>query len=158
MEIFLLPFFLHYAKYALDASIVDSVVSAVEITALPEAPEIVLGIINLRGTIVPVLDIRKRFRTQSRPPDIHDVFIIANTSNRKTALLVDLVEPVFKLTHEVIPASGAVPGIRYVKGIVKLPEGLLFIHDLDTFLSLEEDTELSKSLQKFDSKQESQRE
>ena len=149
MELFLLPFFLDSGKYALDVSTVDSVVRAVEITHLPKAPEIVLGIINVRGEIIPVLDIRRRFGVESKRYDINDALIIANTSKRKVALLVDGVEPVFRLNRTVTPAVQVVPGLHYVEGIIKLPEGFLFIHDLDTFLSLDEEQDLSRSMEKY---------
>ncbi len=143
----LLPFSLDQNRYGLNAQSVTCVVAAAEITPLPKAPEIILGIINLHGTIVPVLDVRKRFRLSPKPLSVDDVFIIASTSRRPVALVADSVSTVIELPHEEIASpQESVPGLEFVQGIVKRPDGLILIHNLDTFLSLEEEHQLDQSL------------
>ncbi len=86
----LVPFLLDDQRYALHLDVVERVIPAVEITPLPKAPEIVLGLINIRGKIIPVLNIRRRFRLPDRETELTDHFIIANTSKRTVALPADI--------------------------------------------------------------------
>jgi purine-binding chemotaxis protein CheW len=140
-------FSLDEPHYALDLSVVVRIVRAVEITPLPKAPEIVLGVINVHGQIVPVVDIRKRFRLPEHEMDLDDRFIIACTSRRLVALLVDDVISVQRLRNRIIAsAEGDLPFAEYIKGVVEVGEDLILIYDLDQFLSLDEKQKLEKAL------------
>ena len=142
-------FALDEPRYALYLSSVERVVRAVEITPLPKAPEIVLGIINAQGRILPVLDIRKRFRLPAREMKPDDRFIIARTSRRQVALVVDSVVGVHELTErEMVSAKQALPFAQYLKGVAKVEDNLVLIHDLDQFLSLDEEQALDATLSK----------
>ena len=77
-------------KYAFQLSAVERVVSSVEITPLPKAPDIVLGIVNYQGLIIPVIDIRKRFRLPTKELSLEAQFVIAKTSKRLIVIVVDL--------------------------------------------------------------------
>lgn len=143
----LLGFALDDRRYALPAASVERVVRAVAITSLPQAPEIVSGIIDLRGRIIPVLDIRCRFRLPPREIALSDQFIVARTSRRAVAILADSVVPVHDYAaHAVTAAEAVLPELPGLRGVVKLPDGLMLINDLDGFLSLEEDAQLAASL------------
>lgn len=134
--------------YALSVYAVERVEPVVDITPLPKAPKIVLGIINLEGRIVPVVDIRRRFGHPEREILLTDKLIVAATSVRPVALLVDHVEGLLKQQmHEITPSQEVLPGIGYVRGVVKLEDGLVLIHDLNTFLSLEEAQQLCEALE-----------
>ena len=74
----LVTFFLDDRRYGLHLDAVERVLPALDVTPLPKAPEIVLGLINLKGKIIPVLDVRRRFRLQEREIGLQDHFIIAN--------------------------------------------------------------------------------
>lgn len=114
---------------------------------LPQAPKIVLGVINLHGRIIPVLDIRQRFHLPERPLKLSDQFIIAATSRHVVALFVDMVINVVECAAEqLIPAGEVLNGAAYVSAIAKESEGLILIHDLDTFLSLEESSQLDSAM------------
>jgi purine-binding chemotaxis protein CheW len=142
-------FALDEPRYALYLSAVERVVRAVEITPLPSAPEIVTGVINVQGRILPVLDIRKRFRLQVREMKPDDRFIIARTPRRQMALVVDSVVGVHELTElETVSAKQALPFTQYLKGVAKLEDNLVLIHDLDQFLSLDEEQVLDSALVK----------
>ena len=73
----LVVFFLNEQKYALYLPAVERVVSAIEVTPLPQAPDNVLGIINVMGKVITVVNIRKRFGLPEREIDLSDQFIIA---------------------------------------------------------------------------------
>ena len=142
-------FTLDEQQYALRLSSVERVISAAEVTPLPKAPDIVLGIINLQGRVIPVMNIRKRFRLPEREMELSDQLIIATTSRRTVALVVDAVDSVIELSNqEMIPPEEILPDTEYVEGIIKLEDGLVLIHNLDKFLSLEEDKELDAALKK----------
>ena len=135
-------------RLALRLSGVDRVVQAVAVTPLPEAPEAVPGMVNVQGQILPVVDIRKRFGLAERELDPDDRFILARTTRRAVALWVDAAEGVIHpAEEEVIGAEEILPGMGYIEGIVKLPGGMILIHDLDRFLSIEEDKMLADAME-----------
>ena len=128
-------------------SVVERAVRSVEITPLPKAPHIVIGVINLQGRIVPVLNMRKRFRLPEREMRLNDQLLIANAKKRTVALVVDQVcGTVERSAQEVIDSGKIVPGLEYVTGVIKLADGMLFIHNLDEFLSLDEEESLQAAL------------
>lgn len=144
----LVVFSLDDQRYALQLSAVDRTVRMVEITPLPKAPEIVLGIITVNGSIVPVLDIRRRFGLARRKTKLNDHLLIARTAERTVALIVDIVHDVIERPgHEIVLPGTIVPGMEHVKGVVKLEDGVVFINDLDGFLSLEEARALESALE-----------
>ena len=95
----LVPFLLDDQRYALHLGVVERVIPAVEITPLPKAPEIVLGLINIRGKIIPTLNIRRRLQLPERETELNDHFIIANTSKRTVALPAESVGGVIQISE-----------------------------------------------------------
>jgi len=146
----LVHFNLDDQKYALFLSAVIRIIRVVEITSLPKAPEIVLGVINMHGLIIPVFDIRKRFRLPQREMQLDDQLIIASTSKRTVALLVDSVNDVIEIPEEkIIAGEKILPGLEYVEGVVKTEDGMILIHDLEQFLSLQEEKALHEALEEL---------
>ena len=140
-------FTLDERRYALTLLCVERVVFVVDITPLPKAPPVVLGVVNVKGDIVPVYDVRHRFRLPQRAINLTDQLMIARTSQQTVALLVDSVDGVIEVAEEDIAAAqGILPDIEYIQGIVKLPDGLVLIHDLEQFLSAEEERTLDEAL------------
>jgi len=143
----LVVFTLDEQRYALHLHVVRRVVRAVEITLLPKAPDIVLGVINMRGEIIPVVNMRKRFHLPEQEMDLSNQFIVSSTSRRSVALLVDMVGDVIEHPHqEIITPEKILPDMEYLEGVLKLEDGLILIHDLDTFLSLKENDALEHAL------------
>jgi purine-binding chemotaxis protein CheW len=140
-------FTLDAQRFALFLTVVERVVRAVAITPLPKAPVIVPGVINVQGRILPVFNPRLRFRLPEREIDRSDHFIVARTSRRAVALLVDSVQGVTTCPEdETVPGAAILPGLEYVEGVVRRPDGMIFIHDLDQFLSLNEAHQLEEAL------------
>ena len=134
-------FSLDEPRYALYLSTVERVVRAVEITPLPKAPDIVLGVINFQG------DIRDRFHLPGRERDLEDQFIIAHTSKRLVVLAVDSVAGVYEIdTPQIVEVEGAFPYTDYISGIAKVDTRIILITDLEKFLSLDEEIILNKAL------------
>lgn len=139
-------FTLDEQRFGLELTAVERVVRRVEITPLPKAPEIVLGVVNVRGRVIPVVDIRRRFRLPERRPALSDQIIIARTAQRAVALAVDAtIEVLDRPQEDIIEALRVLPGIEYVEGVLKLEDGLILIHDLNRFLSLEEEAALDRA-------------
>jgi purine-binding chemotaxis protein CheW len=141
---FLLAFEVAGQHYGLSLTRVQEVIRVVEITPLPKSPDIVLGVINVQGKVVAVVDIRKRFGLPGKIDfGLTDQIIIANTRKRAVALVVDSVAGVIERSAaEIIEIEDIVPGVEYVDGVTKLDDNILFIHDLDCLLSLEEERQL----------------
>lgn len=143
----ILKFKLDNQHCALYVSIVERVERAVEITPLPKAPEIVLGIINAHGKIIPVIDLRKRFRMPTREIRIDDRFVIAATSRRTVGLMVDVVTGVCELAdHEIVSTRQALPFAEHLQGVAKLDGDIVLIYDLGGFLSIDEENRLDEAL------------
>ena len=143
----LVGFALDNHNYALNLAAVERIVHVVELAPLPQAPEIVLGIINFSGRIIPVVDMRRRFRLAEKEAGLYDFLIIARTSRREIAFIADRVTGVIDYPEEdVTAADRIVPGLEYLDGVLKLKDGLIFIHDLERFLSLDEEESLGQAL------------
>jgi purine-binding chemotaxis protein CheW len=134
-------------RYALPLTSVERVVRAVEITPLPDAPDIILGVINVHGRVVPVVDIRRRFRLPARAISAGDQLVIAHTPRRCLALVADTVRGVVECpAGDIVTPHDVLPDLHYVTGIARLADGLILIHDLDGFLALDEERALAQAL------------
>lgn len=142
----LVVFHLGERRFALRLGIVDRVLPMLEIVPLPRAPEVVLGVINVEGRVIPVVDIRARFALPHRVIEISDHLLIARTRRRTVALAVDAVEGVAD-TVEIVSTDQILEHAPHIEGVAKLNGDLIFIHDLDTFLSAAEVTALEAALE-----------
>ncbi len=143
----LVVFVLDDQRYALRLSAVKQIVRAVEITPLPQVPRSIRGIVNVRGKVLPVFDLRQRFRLPEREPELSDCIVIAQTATKTVACVVDQVIGVVEAPEsKTTTASEIFPSLDHIEGVVKLSEGLVFIHDLETFLSPAERQLLEKAL------------
>ena len=144
----LVTFSLDDRKFALYVSAVQRIIRVVEVTPLPKAPEIVIGIINMQGQVIPVFDIRMRFHLPAREVQLNDQLIIASTTKRTVALLVDSVNDVIEIPEEkIIAAEQILPELEYVEGVVKTEGSMILIHDLERFLSLLEEKALDEAME-----------
>ena len=133
--------------YALPLPAVVRVIHAVEIKHLPKAPEIISGIINVKGRIIPVVDIRKRFGLEEREIETDNRLIIADTGKRQVAILVDTVTGIKDLTPgQQEQAKETLPFAEHLRGVAKIDNELILIYDLEKFLSLDEEKKLEKAL------------
>lgn len=155
-SLILVPFTLGDLRIALHLSSVTRVFRAVTVLALPGAPPIVAGVIDLHGSLVPVINLRKRLHLPDRLIAPSDQILLAEVSDwtpgqlrkRAIALLVDTVLTVAEVrSHEVASGVSIVPGLENVDGIARLADGLLLIYDLDRCLSLSEGRALDAALE-----------
>lgn len=142
----LVVFALGDQRYGLPLSAVERIVRAVAVTFLPQAPDIVLGVVNVQGQVIPVINLRRRFRLAEHEIALSDQMVIAHTARRPVALVVDAVIGVLEYDEQET-VQESLPELRYVEGMVKLDDGLILIHNLDKFLSLEEEVALHLAME-----------
>ena len=143
----ILVYTIHAQSYGLFLCDVERVVRAVAVTPLPDAPETILGVINAQGRVIPVVNMRQNLQLPGREVALDDQFIVARTAKRMVALVVDSVEGVVEqLKAVVITGEEVVPGLENLKGIIKLDDALILIHDLDRFLFAQEEEYLDDAL------------
>lgn len=127
---------------------VREIIRPTEIIAVPKAPDFVEGVINLRGTIVPVIDLRKKFGLKEKNRDDRNRIVIVEISGRHTGLVVDSVKEVVKIGHSQIEDT---PEIlmdeidqRFIKGIAKFDETnrMIILLSVEEVLSGKEKKEL----------------
>lgn len=136
--------------FGLFLSNVERIIRAVEVTPLPEAPEVVLGVINVQGRIIPVVNIRARFGLPYSEIGLSDQFIIANTSKRTVAMVADAVGDVVERPKQGVIAAGKImPDIEYVEGVIKLEDGMILILDLGRLLFHEEERILNNVMEEM---------
>lgn len=146
----IIVFILDDQRYALPLREVGRVVRMVAITPLPKSPDIILGVVNFQGRVIPVINMRRRFSLPEREVTLSDQLVIAHTARRAVALVADAVLDVIACpAQSSVAAKGILPRIEYVEGVVKLTDGLILIHDLDKFLSLEEESSLDHALESY---------
>jgi purine-binding chemotaxis protein CheW len=133
--------------HALLLGVVEKVEFSVEVTPLPDAPRNVIGIIDWGGTILPVLSMRRRLSLPERAIGLEDRLIIARSSRRLLALLVDEITEVRVLTAQDIVAAGDIwHDIEGLAGVTGIAGDVVLIHDLDAFLDVREEAALEKAL------------
>lgn len=132
---------------ALPVQTVERVVRAVEISPLVGAPDGVLGVVNVRGQILPVFDLSARFGWTSRSVRSTDLLVIAQAGQRLVGLLVsDALGVIEPADAPAISAGEILPGLETVAGAITLDGDIAMIYDLARFLSLEAESALSTAL------------
>ncbi|MBD3669940.1 MAG: purine-binding chemotaxis protein CheW [Gammaproteobacteria bacterium] len=139
-------FFLADEKYGVPVAQVREVLRYSEITPVPGAPDYVIGIINLRGNVVTVLDTRKRFALPQVEVDDSTRVVIIEVEDQVVGILVDQVSEVMRLNTEEIetaPNVGNDESSKYIQGVASRDGNLLILVDLHKLLSDEEWAEMA---------------
>ncbi len=135
----IVAFTLDDQHFGLDLASVERIVRVVEITPLPEAPAPILGIINVEGRVMPVLNTRKWLGFPEREIELQDVLVIVSVNGRSMALLVDEVKPVTEVPiDEVIDSQEIVRSSGSVERVAKSEDGLLMVLTAERAISLDE--------------------
>lgn len=139
----LLTFEIAHERFGIPLASVREIIRAVSFSRLPKAPSVIEGVINLRGSVVPVLDIRARFRLPRKPTELSDHLIVAEANRRVVAIRVDRALDLLHIeSNNIDDVKTVTEKSEYIAGVAKLPDGLVLIHDLATFLSEAEAKEL----------------
>ncbi|HON41793.1 MAG TPA: chemotaxis protein CheW [Bacillota bacterium] len=148
-EMQLVVFELGDESYGVDISRVQDINRMQEITEIPHAPESVVGVINLRGRVIPVIDLRKRFGLPEAPHTKDTRIVVVHLDDNLIGVIVDAVSQVLRIPADIVePPSPVLAGVdsRYLRGIAKLDEKLVILLDLDFVLSRREQEAISEVL------------
>lgn len=120
-------------EFAVDILAVQEINRMMELTRIPQSPPEVEGVINLRGRIIPVVDLRKRFGIGVSDQDENNRIIVVEVHGRVIGFIVDRVHEVLRIDHNIVePAPSIVSSIdsEYIAGVGKLNDRLLILLDL----------------------------
>lgn len=137
----LVTFTISNEEFGLDILRVQEIIRTMEITRVPRAPEFVEGVINLRGRVIPIIDLRRRFGMESKKHDSQTRIIVVEINAMIVGFVVDSVSEVLRIRASTVEAPPAVvSGVEseYISGVGKLEDRLLILIDLDKLLSDEE--------------------
>jgi len=137
----LVSFRLGKEEFAVDILKIQEINRLVEITRVPKAPAFVEGVINLRGKVIPVIDLRKRLGLANEQRDEETRIVVMDIQKRIVGLIVDSVSEVLRApSSSVEPPPPMLGGIdsEYIRGVCKLEDRLLILLDVNKLLSIEE--------------------
>lgn len=140
-ELQLVAFRLGKETYAVDIQQVQEIIRMQHITQVPGAPSFVEGVINLRGRIVPVIDLRQRLGLPRGERTGETRIVVVEVPPHRVGMVVDAVEEVFRIQEEEIePPSSLVASIqeKYLRGVGKSGDRLIILLDLEEILKKEE--------------------
>ena len=137
----LVTFNISNEEFGVDILKVQEIIRTMEITKVPRAPEFVEGVINLRGKVIPIIDLRRRFGMDFRKHDSQTRIVVIELNNMIVGFVVDSVSEVLRIpAATVVPPPAIVSGVdsEYISGVGKLDDRLLILIDLEKLLSPEE--------------------
>lgn len=142
--------------YGVGIESVHEIVKVPDITEVPDAPRFLVGVINLRGRIVPVVDLRKRLNLRETERTKSSRVLITENEGRLVGLLVDAVSEVLKVNPESVeapPGMISAIGIEYITGVAKVEDRLIILLELTKVLSVEYVKEVGSSIEKVTEEQ-----
>jgi purine-binding chemotaxis protein CheW len=145
MENQIVVFELDKEQYGVNIAIVEAIIKMQAITKLPHAPSFVEGVINLRGKVLPVIDLRSRFNLPSQPADKESRIVVVSMAGAEIGIVVDGVSEVLTIQDsDVEPTPRLVTTVdsEFITGIAKLDGRLVILLDLGAVLSVQEKTAL----------------
>lgn len=137
----LVTFSIGEEEFGVDILKVQEIIRTMEITKVPRAQDFVEGVINLRGKVIPIIDLRRRFGLDSKAHDKHTRIIVIEINNMIVGFVVDSVSEVLRIPASTVePPPPVVAGLEseYISGVGKLHDRLLILLDLDKLLSGED--------------------
>ena len=143
----MISFSIDEEDYAVNIQTVKEVIRIKEISRLPKTPSFVKGVINLRGDVIPIIDLRDKFGLEQREYTKMTRVIVAELDGRPVGMAVDSASQVIRISSSDIepppPLVGGLSG-EYLRGIGKLGEKLIILLNIDRILTAEEKIELER--------------
>jgi purine-binding chemotaxis protein CheW len=133
-------------EFAVDILNVQEINKMTQITKVPNAPDFVEGVINLRGRVIPIIDLRTRLRLEKKEYDKDTRIVVVEISNKTIGFIVDAVREVLRIPKNITEAPPElVSGIdsEFIKAVGKLEDRLLILIDLNKIITLDESAQLS---------------
>lgn len=137
-----LVFWLDQQRFGLPVAAVDRVLRAVEVTPIPAAPDCVLGVIDVQGQVLAVIDLRRRCGLPPKDLDLDDQLVLVRTARRTLVLPVDATAVMQCVATAQVPAGNILPGLDSIAGLARDEQGLILIHDPDALLPWADDQAL----------------
>lgn len=137
-------------EYGLDIMSVNGIEKYQEVVKIPNSPEYVDGIINLRGEVLPVFSLRKKFKLEDKEYDDKTKIIVAYTNNMKIGFVVDMVIEIINIDEDSIEATPKIlTGIdrRYIKSVAKVEDRMIILLDIELIVSDEEKISLGEAVE-----------
>ena len=140
----LVTFRLGRGEYAIDIMQAKEIIKMEKITLIPNAPDFVEGVINLRGNIIPIIDLKKRFNLEETEGDKNTGIIIVKIEDVDMGIIIDSISKVVSISNsDIQPPPPMLSGIgqKYIKGVGKLEDKLLVVLDLEKLFTTDEEEE-----------------
>lgn len=136
-------------EFGIEIFSVKEIIRMLDITKVPKAPDFVEGVVNLRGKVIPIIDMRKRFGLDSLDHDKHTRIVVVEMEEVMVGFVVDAVSEVLRIPADTVePPPSVVAGIdaEYINGVGKLESRLLIMLDLKKLLGNDEKSVLKAGL------------
>ncbi|NLV91980.1 MAG: purine-binding chemotaxis protein CheW [Firmicutes bacterium] len=141
----LVVFSLYGEEFGIEITQVREIIKPREITRLPHTPDFIKGVTNIRGEVIPVIDLRQRFGVEAATTDQDSRIIITELNDSRVGFIVDSVAEVLRIPRTSIePPPRTIAGLRanYIQGIGRVDERLLIVLDVTQILTSEEQISL----------------
>ena len=135
-------------EYAFRIEQIQEIVILDQVTQTPQVADCVEGVSNLRGAIIPIINLRKLFGLAPKPPDSETRTIVVNVGERTMGCTVDMVSQVIRIPEEIIqpaPETVTADGANYISGFAKLDDRLVVLLDIEELLNSERLQQIRKS-------------
>jgi purine-binding chemotaxis protein CheW len=142
-----LTFFVDNEQYGVDISRIKEIIAPINITHIPKTPAFVKGVINLRGSIIPVVDVRLKFGMQEREMDMETAIIIYEVNKVSIGFIVDMVEDVLSIDDKQIsesPRFGSSIDTSFIESVAEVDNDVIMLLNFEKIFEAEELLEISK--------------
>lgn len=147
-----LSFILGEEEYGIEILTVNEIISIIEITSIPNLPDYVKGVINLRGSVIPIVDLRMKFNMPEKEYGKETCIIVVNLRDRLMGIAVDTVSEVLDISEEEIdrsPNFGSAVKTDFILGMGKVKEKVVILLDINNVLKTEHIVAIQSATEEF---------
>ncbi|MDP4116618.1 MAG: chemotaxis protein CheW [Bacteroidota bacterium] len=144
----LVTFIVGNEEFAVDIILVHEIIRMIQITKVPNSPDFVDGVINLRGRIIPVINLRYKIGLEKKPTDKNTRIIVVEVNNNTIGFIVDSVREVLRIPESITEAPPELTtniNSNFIKSVGKLDDRLIILIDIQKVISTEEQNEISQA-------------
>ena len=147
VDLQLVSFLIDGKEYAIDLGRIVEIIYYRSVTAFPEAPEFIEGVVDLRGVVIPVLDLRKRLKLSSGNPVESKHILVVRLREKMLGVVVDEVKQVIHVEEGDLQSPQNIvkgAGSKFLRGVCKVDDRLIFVLSFDSLLSDDEKAQLTR--------------